>query len=279
MKSYLAAGALLVTAVLLSACGPAAPPTQTAPLAATPAASPAAPPARVFSGPSRKENADLHPTTVRVTTAGCATLAAATPSSADRLPAFTLTSWSGGFLGVWDPKSATLSSSVGDILSYAFAAPRDTHNGEYQISGYLTTRIEGVLTGNIQQGVVASWPVCAGRPKAAARGFAYGGWIYHDPIDPNVVQAAQPALSTAGCATRTTNPRLSTPPTFTITQAGTVVATWDARKGELRGPVGGITAYDFALSFAPDGRAHVAGHIVRPDTEPQPFTGTWPVCP
>ena len=129
----------------------------------------------------------------------------------------------------------------------------------YYIDGKLSTRYQG-FGGDTALNWQGEAPVCAGPPKAAPRGFVAGRWISHDPVAPNI-QGAAPSLSTAGCVTRPKNPGLSTLPAFTVTQGGAVVATWDAKKGVLRGPVGGPISYDFALAFTTNGRARVTGDI------------------
>jgi len=259
----------------IDAAGPTVVPLKPCPAAyVEPAPAPAV--ARQFSGPPEKPNENLGPNVgLKLVPHGCVTLAAARPSSADRLPAFTLTTWEGAPLASWDPKGAALTAAVGDILTYEIAVPelaRSLYNGLYYIDGTLTTGWHEGFLGNPTLAWKGEAPVCAGPPKAAPRGFAAGHWIDHNPVAPTHVSAT-PALSTTGCVTRPKNPKLSTLPAFTVTQGGDVVATWDAKTGVLRGPVGGVISYDFALSFPTDGRAHVAGDIGVA------ASGSWPVCP
>lgn len=256
----------------IDAKGPSVVPLKPCPAAWT-EPPPEPPTARQFSGPSEKPNENLAPNTaLKLVPRGCVTPAAATPSSADRLPAFTLTTWAGVTLASWDPKGAALTAAVGDILTYEIVVPQLARGnaGQYYIDGTLTTRYQ--ILGN---DATLSWkgqaPVCAGPPKAAPRGFAADHWVNHNPVAPANVNAAS-TLSTAGCVTRPKNPKLSTLPAFTVTQAGTVVATWDAKTGVLRGPVGSVGSYDFDLFFTADGRAHVSGDIGVT------ASGSWPIC-
>jgi len=244
----------------------------------------------MFWGPEQGHDEGLVVlTTTTATASGCVTRAAGAPSSADRLPAFTLTA-EGQFLGTWDPTSAMFSSPVGDILEYDFAPVAKPHNGQYQITGSLITRRQGWggFNGNLE--FDASWPVCAGRPTVRPPG-APGSWTSSDLL----VEGVPLIPYRTGCVPLTKNPSFSSPFTFTIRQAGTVIATWDVKTGQLMGPVGGAVAYDFNLAFTAGGLIHARGTITPagpydPDhpghaldpthyPNPQPFDVSWPHCP